>query len=503
MFYVLTMTSTDINTPTPSPTNWVAIWRYIRHELIYVAWAVMEASLLAAFTVGFFRFTRFWSPTYLFIYLLCLILIPFNLSRVMHMVDMPLQRAKNIQLGGLLLAIFFGLRLLLYSGGFILDPRWVLDLGRDFFDLGNPFWWRNIVFTLFITITWWRGLSLTSREVDIDAMGLRIRVGGLFLAPLAVFFAGNFLSLRVTPFILIYFLATLLAVSLTRAEGIAKHQFNQGHAMSVRWFGAILLASTSIVVLATIFGAIAGENTIDVLRNWLGPIWLAFYFGGVTVLRTVLYLSAPLIAIFANIIDYLFGKIQDFLSIIIADDVPTLPIGEQIQGILDELQQEQEITTLQLPPELGRILALICSSVLIILVVYVINRAFRVRRLALSSDGQALGRDELEIGTGAGLRGLLDRLRGYDRNRAAASVRRLYRQMCRTAQHNGFPRAEAQTPYEYLPVLDQVWPDSGDQVRIITNAYVRIRYGELPESQAELNEIKEAWEHLKKTIVTR
>jgi hypothetical protein len=93
-------------------------------------------------------------------------------------------------------------------------------------------------------------------------------------------------------------------------------------------------------------------------------------------------------------------------------------------------------------------------------------------------------------------RRLLERLGILRQWRTAASIRRIYRQMCQTAASSGYPRLEAETPYEYLSALASVWPDHTDEIRLITEAFVRVRYGEIPESETELDEIRQAWARL-------
>ena len=80
--------------------------------------------------------------------------------------------------------------------------------------------------------------------------------------------------------------------------------------------------------------------------------------------------------------------------------------------------------------------------------------------------------------------------------RAAASIRRIYRLMCRAATAAGYPRLEAETPYEYLPTVSRVWPNHAPEVRQITEAFIRVRYGEVPETREELAAIHEAWRRL-------
>ena len=75
-------------------------------------------------------------------------------------------------------------------------------------------------------------------------------------------------------------------------------------------------------------------------------------------------------------------------------------------------------------------------------------------------------------------------------------IRRIYRDMCSMAGNSGYPRLESETPFEYLQTLRGAWPANTVETRLITEAYNRVRYGELPETQEEFDEIEEAWERL-------
>jgi hypothetical protein len=90
----------------------------------------------------------------------------------------------------------------------------------------------------------------------------------------------------------------------------------------------------------------------------------------------------------------------------------------------------------------------------------------------------------------------LKRLGFLRRRLAAASIRRIYQDMCGLAGSSGYPRLETETPYEYLQTLRQAWPENTAETLLITEAYNRVRYGELPETQAELDEIEAAWKRL-------
>jgi hypothetical protein len=133
----------------------------------------------------------------------------------------------------------------------------------------------------------------------------------------------------------------------------------------------------------------------------------------------------------------------------------------------------------------------------VLLVSLVLGRLFREASFA-ARNSEMINRsghqpaDELNFG-----QRLLQRL-GLLRNwRTAASIRRIYQQMLETAADIGYPRSESETPFEFLPTLAEIWPDNTADSQLITQAFVKIRYGELPETEAELAAINAAWDHLR------
>jgi hypothetical protein len=60
----------------------------------------------------------------------------------------------------------------------------------------------------------------------------------------------------------------------------------------------------------------------------------------------------------------------------------------------------------------------------------------------------------------------------------------------------GQPRMKAQTPLEYVPVLVKLFPDLQLEISKITNAYMDVRYGLLPENPRDIADIEDAWKRL-------
>jgi hypothetical protein len=88
-------------------------------------------------------------------------------------------------------------------------------------------------------------------------------------------------------------------------------------------------------------------------------------------------------------------------------------------------------------------------------------------------------------------------LRKDHRMLAAARIRRIYAKLMLLCEQLEAPRPEAQTPNEYLPTLKMLFPMHYAEVELMTDAYVRVRYGELPESEQELRGIEAAWKQVR------
>jgi hypothetical protein len=84
-----------------------------------------------------------------------------------------------------------------------------------------------------------------------------------------------------------------------------------------------------------------------------------------------------------------------------------------------------------------------------------------------------------------------------------ASVRQVYRQLLRWAAAGGYPRQISQTPGEYSEKLAGLLPEAGGDLDLITQRYMRARYGAFLYTGDELKELSEAWHRLKQNRLKR
>lgn len=473
------------------------VWLHVQHELLYISWALTEVALFAPLSFAFLSWARFWPPAQITIWLLLLMMLPFNLARLMSLLQIATHHQRTVMAVSLLLTILISIRSLIYSPQSIFDVSWLTDFFANIAQAGNQLWLRDVTLFFIVIIMWWRGLRLVNRQFDIQQVGFRLRLG-ILIAPIAIWFSNVGLGWNITPFILLFFLAGLTAVSLIRVEQLEKERSGQSASLSPRWIGLIFAASLMTTAVAGLLAALISGQSLLTAAGWLAPLIATFYFGGAVVFSTLVYLIQPLILLLSQVIDWLALLLQRIFS------SAGLELGLQPAVDFSEFAATPEATdvvTVIAPPNMNtRILAILLMVAAVLLVSLVLGRLFRQASFAarnsetINRSGQPSA-DDLNLG-----QRFLQRL-GFLRNwRTAASIRRIYQQMLETAADIGYPRSESETPFEFLPTLAEIWPDNTADSQLITQAFVKVRYGELPETENELAAINTAWEHLRDAV---
>jgi hypothetical protein len=88
------------------------------------------------------------------------------------------------------------------------------------------------------------------------------------------------------------------------------------------------------------------------------------------------------------------------------------------------------------------------------------------------------------------------RLRRKEKLQAAARIRRIYADFMDLCDELGQSRPEPVTPLEFLPAAVEIFPNLDHDLDAITNSYLRVRYGELPETHQEVEMVEVAWKRL-------
>jgi hypothetical protein len=76
---------------------------------------------------------------------------------------------------------------------------------------------------------------------------------------------------------------------------------------------------------------------------------------------------------------------------------------------------------------------------------------------------------------------------------AAIRIRQIYQELILLSEEFGAHKLDAQTPLEYESTLMELLPDHKVDIDRITQAYIRVRYGELPEDLDEMEQLEQGW----------
>jgi hypothetical protein len=467
-------------------------WGYVRHELLFLGFALMEIALLTPVVMVILGWARYWPAYQVAFWLLLVMLLPLNLIRLMSLAYFDVRRQRRVMIIALLLVVLLSWRFLLYNASSPFDLSWLRQFMNNLAEGGNLLWTRDLSVFLVTIFMWWRGIRLALRAPEINNVGLRLRLGGLIFLPLIVWFSSGFVEASIVPFVLLFFLAALMVVSLVRAENIEQERSGLAATLNARWFAVVFGAALLIVFLGALLAALVSGDPLLILVGWLAPLWQSLRFGltvvGVTLFKIVepalgvLDVIMPLIARWMVAALTIVSNALRRANILREDAATEIPTPEPNADVVGVIFTGKAITTVIM---LG----------LIVLVALALVRAYRQAAYAARSSERSHVDQIQSEEPGMGRR-VLDRLGLFRQWRAAASVRRIYRLMCQAAAAAGYPRLGAETPYEYLPTLARVWPEQPTEPRLITEAFIRVRYGEIPETDEELETIRGAWRRL-------
>jgi hypothetical protein len=351
----------------------------------------------------------------------------------------------------------------------------------------------QFLIALTVLLVWWRGLSLSRQHLGPFLVQRNLRLGIVILSVFGVLIARTSSGVQPLWVYVLFLFSGLLALGAARIAileafiGAERTPFNR------RWLSGITIGILSVLGTAFLM-ALVLMGQMDRLAGWLQD---AIYFLG-------LVLLSPLILL-ASLLSMLWGR---FVSA--APAVPPPPITPMPEPESPYIPSGQ-ITSLINQGNADLIEAfkfiLIWGSVfLAILLLIVLLR----RALVTNLRGNEYKKDETSayerLGDLAGLlrasllgearqavEGLSKRLNRGERLIAAARIRRIYSQLLDLSKDLGALRPPSKTPLEFLSVLETVFPGLSEDLRIITDAYIRVRYGEYPETQQQVDAVEKAW----------
>ena len=313
------------------------------------------------------------------------------------------------------------------------------------------------------------------------------------------------LDWSVLPFLLFFFVISLTAVALTRAESTEKEQIAILSSLSPRWLSLVIIFSVITTFLGGVTAVLLGGSPGNTLGRWLTPLWNALRWGGATIGLTISYIIAPFLDILEAVFHFIIRIYQNGFAILFAPNPDAQEAPENAGNVMEEFNHwllNQESGTPGLLSNVNWRLVII--GVVLLFALLVLVQCYRKNLIARGSG--RFGKLLVDV-TDRLIPTRLRRNKTKEKNkdwrnwRTAVSILRIYQQMIQIGSELGYPRGDSETPYEYLQTLVRIWPDRLPELRLITRAYVKVRYGEFPETKEEFEAIKSAWERVRQTAV--
>lgn len=366
----------------------------------------------------------------------------------------------------------------------------------DFLNAIPAWFWVTII----VLSLWWYGMRLSRERIGPFMVFNNFRIGIIMFAlfALAGFLVPMAAAIEPTGLLFLFLLTGLISLVTSRVSilgylrGGGKSPFDRRWllAISISAFGFVLLAYGAAAVLtgqaASFYGLISG------LLIGIGVV-----------------LAAPILLVL-----YLISPAVEQLQEALPTPVVTEALGDQegIGGITPSGSDYGFLSwgeAFTLSPEMRSILVVVGLVVLIVILIL----SFR-----WISQGSEKGDEDIQRDDLSGDKNLLElvqelfrrqlqeaadrvqtggRMSEQERRIVAERIRVIYSKLMELAGDSGFPRADSETPLEYQKELSYAFPACVEDVSTITQAYIKVRYGEVPETKDQVDLIEQAWEKIK------
>jgi hypothetical protein len=413
--------------------------------------------------------------------ILLLYLISFGLNGLLRRRQWPGIIIRIINWIAWAVAMLLIVKIQLFIGMAWSDTAWLMAVPRAIAELIYTFK-PELLILISTAVIWWLGRRLASVKINFAALVSEFQFG-LFILVITFFIAyqTEFDLAHSVYLIVAFFLISLLGISVAHAmEGASwLSGLYQGH-----WSGLLLVSVSLVLILGFIISFVVTPDLLRLLVAALKWVW-----------KTIM----DILAFIAS----LLPEIEP------TEEPPPVPI-------MPPMESPEETSRWFVMPELLKRGLRIGWIVLVVgFFLFALWRLssdiFKWLRRKLASMAGA----EFEPMPGAFradflslLKRLFSKLLGWrrlfrSRARAApvlpeiASVRQIYRQFLRWAAAAGFPRHVSQTPHEYLYELVGLMPEAQGDLDLITQQYIRTRYGAWLLTEDELHQLKQSWYNVK------
>ncbi len=391
-------------------------------------------------------------------------------------------------------SVFIGFRYLIYTHENVVLAELINRPLRSLAD------WRSLIPDEFligaaIIFAWWRGISLAQTQIGPHYTASRFGLGVIMFILFALL---NTLVTGETPGNLLYvfLFSSLLAMSSARFAILHGLRGGKTTTFEQRWLAGSLVVAGALTIFAAWISNLAGLQA-----GLIGQIFLLLT--GLLILLLWLLIS-PLLILAIWVVEQLPGAAQAAEHLATQFQI----LEEQMARVISHLYEFLERTGIaqaiaQLAPGFKLIVLLTLLSVLGLgVLIWAAYNTWHDRSY------HYLGEEQTSLFNPIGLlmvlrdlflrqakraTSLLEYKEKREKLRAADHIRAIYTRLMELCKQLGHARRQAQTPLEFLPLLQDIFSEQGQDLALITRAYLDVRYGQLLENRGELEQVEKAW----------
>lgn len=352
--------------------------------------------------------------------------------------------------------------------------------------------------TALLVYFWRLGLRLSNHWMGPLFVSRNLRLSTLLMLTLGFAAASmGFVIPLGEVFILLFF--GLSAMGSARISSVGFQRGGRRIPFSHSSLIVLILLAAGLISLVLVLTSAASSPIATILNR-------LFWVVGVSLSWVVVVIFGPIFIIVLEFVQWFLERVKPFAETV---EEEIAPVITDFQTMMQEAAKETK--PFPFADQLNDILGILIPIVGISALLLFGYLAFRRTRSAHFWEN--MKEDDGEISSGSlsdYLRSLLRRgarsgletisnLKPLSRLLAAAKVRQIYRQLLLESARLGKVRQDAETPLEFLPELEAVFPGCREPLELITRAYLRIRYGEYPETQGEVEEVEQAWRQVRRS----
>lgn len=471
-------------------------WR----ELAILMIILMEVSWVTPWFRSMTVETRAANPFRVFIILICIIMFGHILVRSMDYLRLKKSFQQGLLVVFIILGIFIGIKTMVYTNQPLLLSELFSRPLRSFADLKSLIPVEFIVI-IAVLIGFWRGISIAQDHIGPSSVMDHFWIG-IVMYVLFIFF--NTIMTGETPgdFFYLFLFSSLIAMCAARMTVVGMVRGGRQNKFNRFWFLGIILTALFLVGLTSILGGMIGD-----LFKWIAVLILGI-LGLIMVF--LLILINPIIPYVMSILSKLFHNTKGIEA-----------LGEGLEKLNNMIRGlEQKVLDVVGNSGIGILISrwgptiktIIFVSLIIIVILGVVS--WMAIKLWMDRERRLMGKEQktnisiqnilqllLDI-LRQGLNGAINSLeqvtdfKHKQRIRAAARIRQVYAEMMDLCESLGHPREEAETPLEFVPHLESLFPNVHSELIMITEAYLGVRYGQFPETRKEVEEVEAAWKKI-------